>query len=69
MTRKLGLVFATALSIALWSQAPVLAKSKPDPIDPAGIARLEADTGGAAEVARSPSTTWRGCRDPTSSSR
>jgi Zn-dependent metalloprotease len=50
MTQRLGLVSLTALSIGLCTVAPVLAKGKPEPVDPAGIARLQAETGADVTV-------------------
>jgi Zn-dependent metalloprotease len=50
MTRSSGLVYLTALSIALCPAAQAFAKGKPDPVDPAGIARLQAETGADVTV-------------------
>ena len=50
MTRGFGLVYMTALSIALCPAVPAFAKGKPDPVDPAGIARLQAETGADVTV-------------------
>jgi hypothetical protein len=52
MTRTARLVLLVFLSIALSppAQAQGRAKGKREPIDPAGIARLMADSGGNAQV-------------------
>jgi len=58
MTRATGLVPLVVLSMALApsTQAQRRAKGKREPIDPAGIARLIADSGGGAQVSVSEAT-------------
>ena len=47
---QLGLLFVLALALSHPAQAQGPAKGKRDPIDPAGIARLVAESGGNAQV-------------------